>query len=148
MQTSSVKQKELDVACDIKCQSSKHNQFITYGYFSELCEDSALLKDGTPSEDDLEHLANNIFHCWKVLGRKLELNESVLISIDREEKRTSEKCYKMLKKWKECNGSAVDFKTLAQGLGNHLVQRKDLAYKYCYITKDSEQARRELRTCK
>ncbi|XP_022798204.1 uncharacterized protein LOC111336388 [Stylophora pistillata] len=108
--------------------------------------DSPFLKDGTPSEDDLQYLASNIFDCWKVLGRQLDLEESVLISIDWEEKRTSEKCYKMLKKWKECNGSEADFKTLAHGLENHLVERNDLAAKYCYITKASEQARRELQT--
>ena len=90
------------------------------------------IKSGKPTSNDLQHLAGEIANCWKKLGRQLELTEPQLIAIDREEVETYEKCYKMLRKWTETYSTDADFETLARALENNVVQRKDLACKFCY----------------
>lgn len=52
----------------------------------------------------------------------------------------------MLLYWKQHYGSSAEFKPLAAGLEHPLVQRRDVAYKYCYITTGFGQTGRELRT--
>ncbi|XP_022798214.1 probable serine/threonine-protein kinase roco5 isoform X2 [Stylophora pistillata] len=80
------------------------------------------------------------------LGRYFGLKRSVLCNINEEKKFPSEKCYQMLLYYKQHYGSSAEFKTLAAGLEHPLVQRRDLAYKYCYITTGFGQIGRELRT--
>lgn len=109
-------------------------------------KDSASLKIGIPSNEDLEGVTIEIQDGWMKLGRYFGLKRSVLCNINEEEKFPSEKCYQMLLYCKQHYGSSAEFKTLAAGLEHPLVQRRDLAYKYCYITTGFGQIGRELRT--
>ena len=43
----------------------------------------------------------------------------------------SEKEYKMLRYWKEVNGSAATYEILGHALLDRLVNRRDLARKFC-----------------
>jgi len=71
---------------------------------------------------------------WKELGRRLlDNNEAELYAIDEENKKLSEKAYKMLLKWKAAKGSDATFQVLYDALCHHLVNRRDLAEKYCLV---------------
>ena len=43
-----------------------------------------------------------------------------------------ERCYKMLQHWKQRGGKAATYGILANALGDDVVQRNDLAKKYCF----------------
>ena len=94
------------------------------------------VKDGAPEKDDLEGLAVKIVEKWKELGRRLldkDYVEVELYAIDQENAKLSEKAYKMLLKWKETKGSGATFQVLYDALCHSLVNRRDLAEKYCLV---------------
>ena len=62
------------------------------GYFSGAWKDSASLKIGIPSNEDLEGVAIEIQDGWMKLGRYFGLKRSILCNINEEEKCPSEKC--------------------------------------------------------
>ena len=63
----------------------------------------------------------------------MDNNEAELYAIDEEIKRLPEKAYKMLLKWKAAKGSGATFQVLYDALCHDLVNRRDLAEKYCLI---------------
>ena len=67
---------------------------------------------------------------WIKLGRRLDVNFE---EIDEAPIRLSEKGYRMLKHWKRAKGSAATYQALCEALKHRLVQRKDLAEKFCFI---------------
>ncbi len=97
------------------------------------------LKTGQPSHDDLQHLSSEIYCSWKILGCQLQLTDSQLLSIDLEELAIYEKCYRMLRKWTQAEGASANYETLAQALEHKLVNRRDLASKYCHVRDDTAQ---------
>ncbi len=97
------------------------------------------LKTGQPSHDDLQHLSSEIYGSWEILGRQLQLTDSQLLSIDLEELAIYEKCYRMLRKWIQAEGASANYGTLAQALEHKLVNRRDLAFKYCHVRDDAAQ---------
>ena len=106
------------------------------------------LKTGQPSSDDLQHLSSEIYGSWKVLGRQLKLNDSQLLSIDLEELGMYEKCYRMLRKWTQAEGGRTNYETLSRALEQKLVDRRDLASKYCYLQNDAEQSLDPVQGCR
>ena len=90
-----------------------------------------LVKQGVPSDEDLEWLSRKL-EKWKPVGRRLEIEEARLTAFDNENKDYSEKAYKMLLHWKEGNGSSATHKFLHDALCHPLVKRTDLAE--CLIT--------------
>ena len=95
------------------------------------------MKDGTPEKDVLERLAVEIVAEWKEVGRRLlNNNEAELCAIDHENKKLSEKAYKMLLKWTAAKGSEATYQVLHGALCHHLVNRRDLAEKYCLVNHD------------
>ena len=93
---------------------------------------AAVPKEGTPTVDDLEELAQKIPGHWKKLGRRLLANdEDALEAIDKENKEYSEKAYKMLLRWKRTTALGATFQVLHDALCHHLVNRKDLAQEFC-----------------
>ena len=94
------------------------------------------VKEGSPENDDLEILANQIINEWKTLGRRLLKSEALLDAIDKDNDKCSEKAYKMLLKWKAVKGSDATFRVLYDALCHCLVSRKDLAEKFCLVTDD------------
>jgi len=91
------------------------------------------VKHGTPTDDELERLGDEIEGKWKKLGRRLHVRNPKLQNIDQAHGDLSEKGYYMLIHWKEKSGSAATYKVLSDALKHELVQRQDLAEKYCYI---------------
>lgn len=90
-----------------------------------------VLKEGTPENDELEELANEIAESWKRLARRLKLEEPRITAIDNENRELSEKAYQMLLDWKQRNADDATYAILFQALGHTLVGRRDLAKKYC-----------------
>ena len=88
------------------------------------------MKDGCPSEDELEGLSRQILDNWKELGRRL-IDEVRLIGFDNDFKKCSEKAYAMLKAWKETYSSEATYRVLFDALCHSLVNRRDLAKEFC-----------------
>ena len=79
-------------------------------------------------------MAQKVVAEWKELGRRLlksEIAEEELYAIDKQNDKYSEKAYKMLLKWKQAEGSGATFRVLHDALRDPLVNRRDLAEKYC-----------------
>ena len=98
---------------------------------------SDAVKEGSPEDNDLERLANQIIKEWKKLGRRLfESDEALLDAVDMDNDKCSEKAYQMLLKWKAAKGSDATFRVLHDVLCHDLVNRRDLAEKFCLVTDD------------
>ena len=98
---------------------------------------SDAVKEGSPENDDLERLANQIINKWKELGRRLLKNDEPLLdAVDKDNDKCSEKAYKMLLEWKAANGSDATFRVLHDALCHDIVNRRDLAEKFCLVTDD------------
>ena len=66
------------------------------------------------------------------LGRRLGVSDAKLEEIDHCYDQLSEKGYQMLKHWRQVKGSDATYQALCDGLNHKLVQRQDLAEKFCY----------------
>ena len=90
----------------------------------------AAVKEGIPSNDDLELLSVKV-EKWKTLGRRLKFEEAELTAFDKENDRLSEKAFAMLLEWKQKNASKATYRCLYNALCHELMNRKDLAEKFC-----------------
>jgi len=99
--------------------------------FSRSTAMAITVKEGTPSNEELETLSQKIAEGWKPLGRRLEMDESKLTAFDKENEEYSEKPYKMLLFWKQREGSAATYQVLHDALCHPLVNRRDLAEEIC-----------------
>ena len=106
--------------------SDNTEQFICFELFLFV------VKRGIPTNDELEKLSLDIASDWKKLGRRLGINDPLIQEIDRVNDHLSEKGYDMLKRWKQKEGTAGTYQALYDALQNELVQRQDLAEKFCY----------------
>jgi len=91
-----------------------------------------VVKHGTPTLDELEELGVEIVEKWIKLGRRLDVSDAELQEIKQGHDQLSEKGYYMLKHWRQKKGSAATYQALCDGLKHRLVQRQDLAEKFCY----------------
>ncbi len=92
-----------------------------------------VVKQGTPTDIELEELGEKVTENWRKLGRRLDINDSKLQEIRKAHNQLSERGYYMLKHWKQEKGSAATYKALCDALQHDLVQRKDLAEKFCHV---------------
>ncbi|XP_068719825.1 uncharacterized protein [Montipora capricornis] len=88
-------------------------------------------KTGTPSSDDVLLIANELGSSWKMVGRALNVPDGVLEQIGEDEPKLFEKCYSVLRTWKETFASDATYQCLARALQHPLVKRVNLAVKYC-----------------
>ena len=89
------------------------------------------VKQGTPTNDELEKLGKEIAEKWMQLGRRLRVEEPKLRDIEQSHRQLCEKGYNMLLAWKQKNGSAATYEILNAALQHELVQRRDLAEQFC-----------------
>ena len=89
-----------------------------------------LVKQGVPSDEDLERLSLQLEQ-WKRVGRRLQFEEASLTAFDVEYKESCEKTYKMLLHWKVRDESAATYTVLHYALCHPLVNRTDLAEQIC-----------------
>ena len=90
----------------------------------------AAVKEGIPSDDDLELLSVKV-EKWKPLGRRLKLEAAELTALHQENEELSEKVFAMLIKWKQKNACDATYRCLYDALCHVLVNRKDLAEEFC-----------------
>ena len=90
-----------------------------------------VVKEGTPSDEELETLSQSIAESWKPLGRRLGMTESRLMAFHKDNEEYSEKPYQMLLFWKRREGSAATYQVLHDALCHSLVNRRDLAEEIC-----------------
>ena len=92
-----------------------------------------VVRHDTPIDDELEELGDEIGEKWKKLGRRLDVSDTKLSEIDQAHDQRSEKGYHMLKHWRQEKGCAATYQALSDALKHRLVQRQDLAEKFCHI---------------
>ena len=90
-----------------------------------------VVKEGKPSDEELETLSQLIAEGWKPLGRRLGMDESKLTGFHKGNEEYSEKAYQMLLFWKRREGSAATYQVLHGALCHSLVNRRDLAEDIC-----------------
>ena len=89
------------------------------------------VKNGKPSDQELETISRNIGVDWKPLGRRLKFKEPELDAFDENHKEFTEKPYQMLLHWKRREGEKATYLVLHDALCHDLVTRKDLANEIC-----------------
>ena len=90
-----------------------------------------MVKDGEPSDEELECLSRELAGKWKTLGRRLGFNEAAIDDFDQANKELAEKAYKMLMEKKKKGGCEATYKVLYDTLCDGLVECKRLAEQYC-----------------
>ncbi|XP_022789209.1 uncharacterized protein LOC111328926 [Stylophora pistillata] len=95
-------------------------------------ETQTAVKQGTPTDDELQKLGRDIGEKWMQLGHCLRVEEPELQDIDQRQRQLCQKGYNVLMAWKQKNGSAATYEILNAVLQHELVQRKDLAEQICH----------------
>lgn len=90
----------------------------------------AAVKEGTPSNDELENLSVKV-NDWEKLGRRLEFTPAELTALHQDKGKWSEKAFAMLLEWKQRKGSDATYRCLYDALCHKLINRKDLAEEFC-----------------
>ena len=88
------------------------------------------MKEGCPSDDELERLSMNVEE-WRPLGRRLDFNNAQLTGFDKDTELWREKAFAMLMAWKRREGKSATYRVLYEALRHEFVNRKDLAEKFC-----------------
>ena len=91
-----------------------------------------VLKEGVPKDGELEGLGKDISDKWMNLGRRLNIEDAKLQAIAKDVDSLNERGFQMLKHWKQKQGSGANYKALSDALKHNLMERKDLAEKYCF----------------
>ncbi|XP_022808878.1 ankyrin-3-like isoform X1 [Stylophora pistillata] len=94
-------------------------------------QDLPAVKQGVPTDEELEDLGQSIGIKWEQLGRRLNFSDEKLQEIDLDKRFLSQKAYQMLKEWKHRDGPDATYQNLYAALSHKFVSRKDLAEKYC-----------------
>ena len=90
------------------------------------------LRQGIPTDNEIIHLTVDITKTWRKLGLLLGLTEPQLDQIEGDHTTDiGEQSYVMLKRWRECEGSAATYGKLAEALNHNSIDRSDLCMKYC-----------------
>ena len=99
--------------------------------FWELTRQPSTVKNGSPTEEELEHLSTKISNGWRKLGRRLSFQNAQLKEFDNGYEQISENAFAMLLAWKQKYGSDATYIVLSQALCHNLVNRRDLAEEFC-----------------
>ena len=106
-------------------------------YFSNISQTHMLFfvltaaKSGSPGEEELEELAEYITDVYEKLGRRLEIHDAKLYALRKDYEKCSEIAYQMLLHWKQRDASNATYQVLYDALCHSLVNRRDLAQKFC-----------------
>ena len=92
-----------------------------------------VVKEGKPTDEELEKLGRDIADIWVKLGRRLGVSDPKCREIERAYVLLSEKGYHMLQHWKQIKGDDATYQALCKALQHELVQRQDLVEKFCCV---------------
>ena len=90
-----------------------------------------MVKDGEPSDEELEYLSLELEGKWKTLGRRLEFSQAVIANLDEANKGLAAKAFEMLLAWKQKEGRKATYTVLYNALCHELVKCKRLAEQFC-----------------
>ena len=90
-----------------------------------------MVKNGEPSNEELEYLSLELEEKWDKLGRRLGFSPAVIRSYDRDNPKLANKAFNMLIDWKQGQGSKATYAVLHDALCHNLVNCKSLAEKFC-----------------
>ena len=93
-----------------------------------------ILKEYTVITDDLERLSLSVGNNWVSLGRRLNIDQAMLdsIQIDPRWPGLAEKAFQMLLFWRKANGSDATYQVLCLALCHEFVSCRGLAEKICF----------------
>ena len=87
---------------------------------------------------DLEWLSSELGTSWKPLARALNVHQAAIQDFDLVDEKLREKSYQMLLAWKSGGASKATYEVLYEALCDGLVERRDLAEKYCFVNKSTD----------
>ena len=93
-----------------------------------------VIKDGVPTDRDLQLLSRKLVQCWKGLARCLGLGESDIAAIHVENQKLKERALKMLLQWRAYYGPGATYRVLYAALCDECVGQTELAQKYCCLS--------------
>ncbi|XP_015748516.1 PREDICTED: uncharacterized protein LOC107328290 [Acropora digitifera] len=93
--------------------------------------ESAQPADKSVVDDDVLLLAHELGSSWKMVGRALNVPDAEIDCIEANETEVKERCYCVLRRWREMYPSNAKYRRLASALRHPAVGRADLADKYC-----------------
>ena len=94
------------------------------------------IKYGIVVDEEMELLSIHIIN-WRSLARRLQFSEMEMAQFDKGNENVSETVYTMLMAWKHREGSLATYGVLYDALCHPLVNRHDLAYKFCIAASSS-----------
>ena len=86
----------------------------------------------------MDCLSTELGTSWKPLAGVLKFHEAAIQNFDLVYKNLREKSYQMLLAWKSRGGLDATYNVLYKALCDKLVERKDLAEKYCFVNKSTD----------
>ena len=89
------------------------------------------VKEGTPSDDDLEQISLMLGDNWEKVGRRLGFRQARITAYHKENEKLSEKAFMMLMDWKESKGSDATYQDLYDALCHRFVKCKHIAEGVC-----------------
>ena len=104
-------------------------RFLLLPIFTFMRFLGAAVKEGIPSNEDLERLSKKVV-TWKRLGRRLKSEEAELTALGTDNEERSEKAFAMLMKLKRQKGSKGTYRCLYDALCHDLVNWKDLTEEF------------------
>ena len=96
-----------------------------------LSSDEYKVKDGEPSDEELEYLSQQLGDKWEELGRRLAFDEAAITNFDENNKKLAKKAFKMLMDWKQKEGCQATYSVLNYALRHILVNLNRLAEQFC-----------------
>lgn len=90
-----------------------------------------MVKDGKPSDYELEELSQELGEKWEELGGRLGFNQAAITNFYEDSRRSSRRAFRMLLAWKQKEGSEATYTVLNNALCDKLVKYKQLAEQFC-----------------
>ena len=83
------------------------------------------------ADKDVMRIAKAVVNKWKRVGRALGMEDTVLDTIEKDEKGNTEQSYQMLRKWKQQSFPNATYEALAKALLHRTVYMSRVVDDYC-----------------
>lgn len=95
--------------------------------------DFYMVKDGIPSDRELQELSLKLGEKWKELGSCLGFDNAAITNLNGDNEQLARKAYRMLLDWKQKEGCQATYTVLYNALCDKLVECKLLAENFCCV---------------